>query len=91
MSKQQVNSKIRKNLNELKSVMDLLASNPSKEKSRYLVHLARIYMYETIKLINDDRLPKSVREKAINEITLHSASLSPIAIISQKNRLSLSK
>lgn len=89
MSKTEIHSKIRKNIKELKSIIDLLENNQSKEKGRYLIHLARIYIYETIQLLSDDRVTKSIKEIAINEISVCSASLSPLSVLAQRNRIGI--
>lgn len=77
MSKQELNHKIRKNIKELKTIIDLMESNQSREKNRYFSHLARIYLYETSILINSDIVPSSVKTRAINDLTNLASLINP--------------
>ncbi|OGJ46939.1 hypothetical protein A2229_03525 [Candidatus Peregrinibacteria bacterium RIFOXYA2_FULL_33_7] len=74
-------------MDELKKIIDMIEKNQSKERARYFIQIARVYIYETMKLLNNDRLQKTIKEDAINRITNYSNHLSPLTHINFKNSM----
>lgn len=85
MSQRILHKKIEQNLKQLKAIVCLLNQSDSKENLRYLVYLARIYLYETTCLLKDERISQNHKDRAINQIMEYSTLLSLNSVLATRS------